>query len=588
MAVSIDELNPYLSVVILKISDNTFNINSLKDNLSLSRNRFKTREYDGGNIFYSHYKEEKQASWTTNESIKDISNHVLIVFKFDKYIALYHSDNAKKNKLYSLLFRGPTGHEFKKLKLVRKEVFNSAFLNNVKIRNLWLNNIGNLSDVNADTKILSGSNLEHALDPIGDQMYNFSAIKVDNTNIDLSIGINSSYSKLWIKKYANSTEYFDVLKIILEKIKEKDTSSDPLLIHPVSILANSHTEYNLLSEMIDIQLNSSELFSIESEEYEVLSNISSIWDNCNFEFNLINNIYQIKMFDNSNNNKIAEFRLFFSKENEYIKFNIIGSSEYDSNLLKALEHKGLVKYWFLDEQMISNGLIYKKEYRDVVYNGFKWCDFTNYLVNKEKPTDDDFSLIGDPQDKSLFSWVKKYWNGISIDNLINPHQSFVKGWLLCDDGPGEKADFIHVTDEDNPTISLIHVKGANTCSSNRQIAPTAYEVVVSQALKNIRYLDKKSISETITSFPNSNVENLVWLNGNVSTRETFKNYLNGLTQYKKRVVILQPHVTNSKYYLHNPSSSHKLKTNLLGSLLLSAQNTVNSLGAEFVVIGDNI
>jgi hypothetical protein len=588
MSVTIDELNPYLSVVILKIADNTFNINSLKENLSLSRYRFKTEEYDGGNIFYSHYKEEKQASWTTNESVKDISNHVLIIFKFDSYLALYHSDNAKKNKIYSLIFRGPSGHEFKKLRLVRKEVFNSAFLSNVKIKNLWLNNIGNQSDVNADTKVLSGSNLEHALDPIGDQMYNFSAIKVENTNIDLSIGINSSYSKLWIKKYANSTEYFDVLKIILEEIKEKDTSPNPLLHHPVSILANSHTEYTLLSQMIDIQLNSCELFSIDSEEYEILSSISSLWDNCNFEFNLINNLYQIKILDSSNNEKIAEFRLFFSKKDECIRFNVIGSSEYDSNLLKALEHKGLVKYWFLDDQMISNGLIYKKSYRDVIYNGFEWCDFTNYLVKKEKPIDDDFSLIGDPQDKSLFSWVKNNWNGTSLDDLVDYNQSFVKGWLLCDDGAGEKADFIHVTDEDNPTISLIHAKGANTNSNGRQIAPTAYEVVVSQSIKNIRYLDKTSISETITSAPNSNVENLVWLNGVVSTRDSFKNYLDGLTQYKKRVVILQPHVTNTKYNLNNPSDSQKLKTNLLSSLLLSAQNTVNSLGAEFVVIGDNI
>jgi len=585
MPLQINELTPYLSVILLKINDLSFNINSLNTSLTSSANGFQTQNHNtDGVIYYSHYAETKKANWTTRTTITDTTNHILIVYKFYNYLAIYHSDNSKKNKIYKLMFRSPLDHEFRKLKLIRKEVLNTAFLNGVKIKNLWLNNIDKSSEIKADSKMLSGSNLEEALDPIGDQTYSFSAIKVEHT--DFSIGVNSSDSKIWIKKFSDGIEYFDMLDSILDSIKNSDLMTQGLIYHPVSILANSHIDHTVLNNMIDLELMNIENFSTTSDEYEVLNSIYPLWDTLNFTFSQQNRTFIVDVFD-SNPNHIGRFELTFSNINEIIVSHVFADANYPDtlNIQQILEHKDLIKFWFEHNYTMINGFIYQQKFRDISFSGFVWSNFTNHDVSKEKPINNNFNIIGQAQEDSLFSWVKKYWTGIN-PLFVDFNQANVDGWLLCDDGGNEKADFIHVTNEQIPTISLIHVKGANNNSANRQISTTAYEVVVSQALKNIRYVDKNSISETIDVAPNTHVYNLVWYNGQQSSRQDFKDFLDRLPQYKKRVVVLQPHVLQNKYTVLNPTPTTKNRLNQLNALLLSAQNTVQSLGAEFIVIGE--
>lgn len=585
MPLQISELTPYLSVVILKIHDQTFDLDSLRTYLTSSNTVFQTEAHANGIIYYSHYAETKKANWTIKTTIEDTINHILIVYKFHNYLAIYHSDNGQKNTIYKLIFRSPLDHEFRKLKLIRKEVLNTAFLNGVKIKNLWLNNIDKSSEIKADSKMLSGSNLGSALDPIGDQTYSFSAIKVEHP--DFSIGVNSSYSKIWIKKFSNGVEYFDMLKSLLDLVRNFDLmATQDLSFNPVPILANAHTEHSFLNNMIDLQLMNIENFSTTSAEYEILNSIYPLWDTFNFTFRQQNRTFIVDLFD-SNSDQIGCYGLIFSNNTGVIVSHVFVDASFPDifNMQQIFEHKDLVKFWFEDNNTMISGYIYHQEFRDVPFHGFIWSTFTNHDVSKEKPIDNNFNIMGQGQEDSLFSWVKKYWTGIN-PQYVDFAQQNVDGWLLCDDGGNEKADFIHVTNEAIPTISLIHVKGANSNSANRQISTTAYEVVISQALKNLRYVDKNSISETIDISPNANVANLVWYNGQQSSRQDFKNFLNTRPQYKKRVVILQPHVRQNNYNNAPPTATTKNRLNQLNALLLSAQNTIQSLGAEFIVIGE--
>jgi hypothetical protein len=67
---------------------------------------------------------------------------------------------------------------------------------------------------------------------------------------------------------------------------------------------------------------------------------------------------------------------------------------------------------------------------------------SGYRVDKEKPNgrtpEEIHAAIGENGDDSLFAWVV---------------QAYRSGTLLCDDGPGEVADFLHI--DDNGTLSLI-------------------------------------------------------------------------------------------------------------------------------------
>lgn len=580
MPLNLNELTPYLSVIVLKIDDNTFNINKLFELLANNnRNIQNSKHSSGAIIYFKNYKETKKVSWSSN-NLTDTINHLMIVFKIDNYLAFYHSDNSKKNTLYQLIIRGPLGHEFRKLKLIRKEVLNAAFINNVKIKNLWLNNIDKSSDLKADTKVLSGKNLEEALDPLGDSSYSFSALKVERG--DESIGINTSDSKVWTKKYSNSDEYFDSLEILLSSIKDCDINNT-LNFEPISTLANSHTNITQIKSLVDIQLANIEEFEIHSDEYNLLVGINNLWDNWSFVYPNNENNLVVEIYDDSNNtNKIASLELSLINDSEQVHVKAIMSTETDTyNLKKVFENKKIIKFWFNDNYSLIGGFIYKQKFRDVSFNKFEWTTFNQIDVSKEKPS--SLSLIG--QDNSLFCWVKKYWKG-EKDHLVDLTQQFVPGWLLCDDGSGEKADFIHISDEVTPTISLIHVKGANSNNRSRRLSTEPYEVVISQAIKNLRYIDKMLLSQTIDIVPNRNVTNLVWHNGNQENRTNFKNYVTSLSNYKKRVVILQPHLIKNKFLIYNNTPANINRINQLNTLFVSSQITVESLGAEFRVIGE--
>lgn len=591
MPLTINELNPYLSVIILKIDDSTFNINSLRTELSTA-SRYKTDEHsEGGMIYYATYNEEKKVSWLSNNSTTALANkfhHILIVYKYNNYLAIYHSDTSIKNKLFRLMFRSKQPHEFRKLKFIRKEVLNTAFLNNIKVKNLWLSSIHKSSESKADSKVLSGQNLESALDPIGDQYYAYSAIKANSGMLDGDIGINASESKIWMKKFVDSITYFDMLRFILEEIEVVETTVTDLNYNPVSVLANSITKTSILSNMIDVQLESIELFDINSLEYDIINQIEGEWDNLDFTYQHQNNVYVIDVFNNYTNTDLGSFGIIFSDNDSYVDSFVLYSnnSQESHNIQKALENRHVIKYWFANQYMISNGLIYQQAFSNVIFKEFIWSDFSGYTVSKEKPDDNDLTLIG--QEDSLFSWVKNTWTGLSPDLSDINQTGLVDGWLLCDDGANEKADFIHITNEVVPTISLIHAKGANSDGNNRRIATTAYEVVVSQAIKNLMYLDKNLLVETIDIAPNHHVQNLVWENGQDSTRQAIKDFLNTVQEYKKRVVILQPHVTKTRFSGTLLTDEAKHRHNQLSALLLSTQNTIQSLGAEFVVIGHNI
>lgn len=541
-------------------------------------------------IYYANYNEEKKVSWLSSDSNTTLANkfhHILIVYKYNNYLAIYHSDTSIKNKLFRFMFRSRRPHEFRKLEFIRKEVLNTTFLNNIKIKNLWLSNIHKSSESKADSKVLSGQNLESALDPIGDQYYGYSAIKANSTMLNGDIGINVSESKIWMKKFVDSSEYFDMLHFILEEIERIETTVTDLNYNPVPVLANSITNSSILSNMIDVQLESIELFDIHSDEYEIINQLESEWDNLTFTYTLQNNVYVLSVVNNITNTDLGSFGIIFSDNESYVNFFVLSSSnsQESQNIQRALENRYVIKYWFLNQYMISNGLIYQQSFSNVVFKEFIWSDFTGYEVTKEKPNANDLTQIG--QEDSLFSWIKNTWTGLS-PNLSDINQTIIDGWLVCDDGANEKADFIHITNEDIPTISLIHAKGANTNGSNRRIATTAYEIVVSQAIKNLMYIDKNSLAETIDIAPNLHVENLVWENGQTSNRQAFKDFLTTIQEYKKRVVILQPHVTKTKFTGTLSTDEAKHRHNQLSALLLSAQNTIQSLGAEFVVIGHHI
>src|SRR5207244_1030311 len=135
----------------------------------------------------------------------------------------------------------------------------------------------------------------------------------------------------------------------------------------------------------------------------------------------------------------------------------------------------------------GDGQVFKVRTRAVPFHALTPCDFSGFDITLEKPhrigqlRDSDLRRIGETGETSLFSWVWKRYK---------------QGWLWCDDGSGEIADFIHL-DSARTTLSLIHVKAAHSSSPGRGISVSAYEVVCAQALKNLRYTERAHLEEPL-------------------------------------------------------------------------------------------
>lgn len=83
MALNLNELTPYLSVIVLKIDDNTFNINKLFELLAKNdRNIQISTHSSGATIYFKNYTETKKVSWSSI-NLRDTINHLMIVFKID-------------------------------------------------------------------------------------------------------------------------------------------------------------------------------------------------------------------------------------------------------------------------------------------------------------------------------------------------------------------------------------------------------------------------------------------------------------------------------------------------------------------------
>ncbi|MFC6448483.1 hypothetical protein [Shinella zoogloeoides] len=112
----------------------------------------------------------------------------------------------------------------------------------------------------------------------------------------------------------------------------------------------------------------------------------------------------------------------------------------------------------------------------------------------------------------------------------------------------ESADFIHVNDvSDPPELTLIHVKGSGSNNANRVLSVSDYEVVVGQAIKNLRHIDRGLLREKLAANAEGVLQNAVWYNGqSQENREALLVMLDGLgSNLKTKVVVFQPRVRRS-------------------------------------------
>ena len=214
-------------------------------------------------------------------------------------------------------------------------------------------------------------------------------------------------------------------------------------------------------------------------------------------------------------------------------------------------------------------------------------------MRREKPTAgaaSGLSVSDIGKQKSLFCWVASNW-------CTHPLFGCANGFLFCDDGGDEIADFIQLetkpTDGGDPRLTLIHVKAAGSDTPGREISVAEYEVVCGQAVKNLHALDSESLQKMVRRNETNSVAAATWENGRLlGNRKKLIQTIDGLGHnYRRRVVVLQPRVTKSRYdkvaktFRNTMTTREEDRFRQLNTLLLEAELACKGLGAEFYVIG---
>lgn len=586
---------PFLTIIVMKrnASSEFFEIHSgvvekiLKDSKDeTSIGETKQEKYpDSKGVIYTSYNVFPAPSWLKGLNDKNLERNVAVSIYLGDYIAFYFSQRGTKDKVRELVEDGV----IKGLDFVESSIFNYLFVNEDKVNMLWLSGIHGKEASKADSKVLGGGGVVDTLDPILDQSYVMSAARteVDLDAVGVSLGINPFKSSVWRGPCNDWDQFegrvFSILQIVADCKGMKD--------NPVSFLSYPINDCKELGWAYDFSISDPDFLpSGMSRRKEDLLRV--IWQNYTFKLqdSLNGDYVWMDIFFKGKFVGDVKFDIKIKKRKvvfEVTKYNPKKGFKYQfRKFLMILDNPELVKIWFESGHAIVNGMIYKTGYVDVEYEDFIWDDFSNYELKREKPgklkTVPELGKVG--KEKSLFCWVLNKWTGCWHEPSEYSMKGRGRGWLYCDDGAGEKADFIHYIEwKGVHYISLIHVKAAKSDGPDRKISVGAHDVVLSQAVKNIRYCFRKNLVSELLSRADNAKEKYCWFDGKLSQPDNFIEKLNELPNngsVKSRVVVVQPHTMKS-YYL---GASTKIK-NQLDVLLVSAQTSIRSAGSSFYIIG---
>jgi hypothetical protein len=549
-------------------------------------------------VGYILYREERTPRWSNDQTVKDVLNQLVLVCLRKRYVAILLSDPSRGAAI-GRRFDGETSIGLSALQVIEFGVLNAAFAEG-PARTLWLSGIHRRTPVKADSKILTGADLRDALDPLGDQSYYFTAARcmTDLGKRREPVGVSPRRSRIWTGPSRSWKEFREGVQDILKKLESTDKAhlSDDT---PLPVLAAPVFKVGDVKDAFDMNVIASELLSEEVEDADARERLER-WS-YNASFNVV---------ATDGPNLVAEV----FRDGESLGRLNVGVDLADPRRVRCevtpepgganedlLEEAADVcrnRRWlqirYESGHTLSDGTIYSPRFRDVRFTAWKFPSLAGVDISKEKPTKRDkkgrkeFNSAALGKTKSLFCWVWNNWP--SLDGTARR-----TGWLACDDGSMEIADFIHFDERANPPLlSLMHVKGSGSAESGRGISVSDYEVVTAQAIKNLRHVDREIVALGLEQGLSKFVGTLVWHNG-VKQKDR-KGMLAALRKagenYARRIVVIQPRVSRSLLEAGRAEQAKKAATGnvarlrQLETLLVAADGSCRTLGTDFLVVPD--
>jgi hypothetical protein len=554
------------------------------------RRRQRSRQYEeiGEDAWgLLHYSRREPASWTMPDvgEADDITNYLAAVVRHGPWVAITLTEGSRRSTLMKAL----TAKKIQGLARVPPSVMKSAFVAG-KPRTLWLKGTHRRDTVKADNKVLIGPDLRDALDPISDQTYRYTAIRCESPGAPLGdvIGVAVDQGRLW----ASTSETWDDYRLAMLTALDTLANATPHAAELLPVLALSGADITGVENAFDLGITPPELLTIgPTEDPSILAHLEQLEElayNTAFDVTGQSGSTTLQARVTRGSTYLGDITLQIAVEDERVEAIATGAiaapghSESFETVKRCCETPDMLTIYYESGHSILDGQVCAVRHRDVSFDGFRFADLTGYNVDCEKPRTP--AAMG--TDGSLFCWTLNQWP-------IGAGLQGSRGWLLCDDRPGETCDFIHLDLSDPaqpPLLTLIHVKSANSTSAQRQISVVAYETVTGQAIKNLRHLDAGLLAEGVGGAVPSGANPPVWMDGTPSTLASFQAAIQGLgANIRRRIVIIQPHITRTALTTAREATTGAdfARRRQLETLLVAARANVQSMSAEFLVVGDD-
>jgi hypothetical protein len=557
-----------------------------------------------GDAAWFHYCETRSPPWLSKNAstpVKDVTHHLVLVYGTSSLLAIHCSEGAAAVEIVHAARAQPSSlcgmRPVKAAALEKALAWGAA-------RTLWLGSVQRTSGLRADAKVLSGSDLTYALDPLEDQGYAFSSARCDRGNGSSRIvGVSPQRARVWSGPTDSLDSFTSEAQKLLRAIAKPQSPSTSFR----DILATRHPSRNV-DRAFEVAISHPDLDESASTETEAEIARRRLWaeeatcdvtPRSNGAFTLrITGVPLACELEGKLNHDHLEFTC---------PAGHTSPSDPCAEALKVLgnQHGTVVHYG--SGHTWTAGELYEMRLRRVKFAPtFARIDVKRFDIHEEKqrqavkvprgsapprdtkgrlvlaPTLDPVKLLNnEPSDGrtqlSLFNWIVH----------DRPPEILPKGgWLACDDGSGERADFVHV-DPSRRAVRLIHVKACH--SSGTGVSLLDFEQVVAQAVKNLRWLDMVELS-TLMRTPSPNVANLVWrpsgrCQGGVNPRKAFADALERLgNDYTRHIVVVQPALERKAWHAAG-KKPHPDAQDMLSTLLCSARATCQGLNATFEVVG---
>jgi hypothetical protein len=517
--------------------------------------------------------------WQTDESaFLDVRHLLTLVLRRDRLVAI-HTDDGLGNRLQRGLDRPPRPA----FRRVPAPILETALLQG-EAKGLWLRGTHARQANKPDTKNLSGQRLDDAFNPLEDSSFAMAAGRAalhdDPARSALvgTVGTTPRKSLVWLKR---STDWRHFLAITTELLQllEKNLAG-PMPNSPVfPLLAR---EVHDLTEVY----GAFEMSALAPEDLPAAPDVSD-------EIHDAADTLQRATLDVDGSSTSSRLCLDVALDGVPVgklkaqleekpggftaSFGLDGTPSDEPQtreVLRALEYPNLVTIYYRSGHAFVDGQLWQRNTQIARFPHWRFEDFAGFNLAREKPTPDKpqdiHDAIGDNGDTSLFGWVVAHYR---------------EGWLTCDDGPGEIADFIHVAP--SGTLTMIHVKSTKRDSRTRRVSAAAYEGVSGQAAKNLVYTNHDRLRERLLSPPVARPAS--WTHGQRTPhRDDFINAVNlrDITAPIK-IVIIQPHLSEGNYQrLRDTGEQREISDDFLRLCLL--ETMLNTTRAAAVAVGADL